>query len=205
MMNSGSDKRHGKTGVAIFASGAGTNAANCIRYFQGHEQICMNLIVTNKPDAGVLKIASQYHIPSRIFLKEDWQHPDGILACLRENHTEFIVLAGFLALLPAALTEAYQGKILNIHPALLPKYGGKGMFGRNVHRAVVMNGETETGITIHEVNEEYDKGRIIFQKKMDIDPADTPETIEKKVRQLEYQYYPVVIESFVLSHKKEIK
>lgn len=197
MMSLGSEHPQQKTGVTIFATGGGTNAENCIRYFKGHQRIYINLIVSNKPHAGVLSKAEKYQIPARVITSEAWKHPDALIAELRAAGTGFIVLAGYLALVPQALIAAYPGRIINIHPALLPKFGGKGMFGKRIHEAVINEGEKETGITIHEVNEEYDKGKILFQKKIEIDPDDTPESLENKVRKLEYYYLPRVIESLI--------
>jgi len=197
-MSSGSDhnQRH-KTGVTLFASGSGTNAENCMRYFQEHPHIDINLIVTNNPNAGVLEKAKKYDVPSMVFIKKDWENDTMILTSLEQHHTAFIVLAGFLMLLPADIVRAYSGRIINIHPALLPRFGGKGMFGRHIHDALIAAGDTETGITIHEVDEVYDRGKIIFQKKIPVETNDTAQTIEKKVRQLEYYYLPRVIESLI--------
>ncbi len=197
-MNSGSDPKHSKTGVAIFASGAGTNAENCFKYFQDHPSIYICLVVSNKFDAGVLIKAEKFKIPVRVFRIADWEKPTEVIAELKRFSTDYILLAGYLALVPPALTEAFGGRIFNIHPALLPKFGGKGMFGLHVHHAVIAQGEKETGITIHEVNNAYDEGNILFQKKIEILPDDTPESIEIKVRKLEYYYLPRVIESLIL-------
>lgn len=187
-----------KIHIAIFASGSGTNAENCMRYFDNHPVISVSLIVTNNPEAGVIHRAAKFHVPVRIFNTEAWKNPEHVLAVLQTQKINFIVLAGFLKLLPAKIIDAFPQRIINIHPALLPKYGGKGMYGHKVHEAVFANHETETGITIHFVNEEYDKGDIIFQKAFAIDETDTPKSIEEKVRDLEIENLPKVIEYEVL-------
>ncbi len=197
-MNLGSESLQQKTAVTIFASGAGTNAENCFKYFEEHQSIYINLVVTNNPAAEVLVKAEKYQIPVQVVQKSGWTDPSNVLGILKHFKTDYIVLAGFLALVPQAITEAFRGRIINIHPALLPKFGGKGMFGMRVHRSVIELGEKETGITIHEVNHVYDEGKILFQKKIEIDPDDTPESIENKVRKLEYYYLPRVIESMIL-------
>lgn len=199
-MNSGSEivsvnKKH----VAIFASGAGSNADNLIQYFKFHPSIKIALIITNNKEAGVIKIAEKNFIPHRVCIKRDWVDPFNIIYELEGFKIDLIVLAGYLALIPAELTEVFKHKIINIHPALLPKYGGKGMFGNHIHKTVLENNETETGITIHEVDEIYDNGKILFQQSISIDSHDTPESIEKKVRELEYKYLPVTVEKLLLS------
>ncbi|NDV58002.1 phosphoribosylglycinamide formyltransferase [Bacteroides sp. 519] len=179
--------------IAIFASGSGSNAENIARYFQENDTVKIKLIVANKSDAYVLERARNLGIPSVVFLKKEWDKADNILAVLKENDIDFIVLAGFLLRIPEAILHAYPNKIINIHPALLPKYGGKGMYGDNVHKAVVAAGETESGITIHYVNEEYDKGEMIAQFTCEVTPADTYETVAAKVHALEYEHFPRVI------------
>lgn len=180
--------------IAIFASGSGSNAENIATYFKENKQLNISLFMTNKPDAFVIQRAKKLGIPYEIFNKKDFYLSNNVLNILKQNEVEFVVLAGFLWLVPENLIDAYPKKIVNIHPALLPAYGGKGMFGDHVHRAVVENKEKETGITIHYVNKEYDKGDIIFQAKCPIEPTDTPEMIAAKVHELEYRYYPEVIE-----------
>lgn len=184
-----------KFAVTLFASGAGTNAENCIRYFQHHPSIYINLVVSNNPHAGALEKAKKYKVPTRVITKNEWTDVEHIIDFLRQQSTDLIVLAGYLALLPAPLVKAFSGKIINIHPALLPKFGGKGMYGTRVHQAVLDEKETITGITIHEVNEEYDKGKILFQKEIEINSDDTVQSIENKIRTLEFYYLPRIIES----------
>ncbi len=179
--------------IAIFASGSGSNAENITTYFRKDKAAKIQLFLTNKPDAPVVDRAKRLGIPCVTFTKGDFYESEKILNTLKDYDIDLIVLAGFLWLVPGNLVAAYPRKIINIHPALLPKYGGKGMFGDNVHRAVIENGETESGITIHYVTAEYDKGDIIFQAKCPVTPADTPETLAAKVHELEYRYFPVVI------------
>lgn len=183
--------------VAIFASGAGSNAARIIDRFRHHSSIKISLIVCNKPDAGVLEIAAKEHIPSMIIEKERFFRGDGYVDELQQLNISFIVLAGFLWKVPSALIQAYSGRIINIHPALLPKYGGKGFYGRLVHEAVIAAKEKESGITIHYVDELYDHGQVIFQASCLIEPNDTPETLAKKIHWLEYEHFPRVIEELL--------
>lgn len=186
------------THLAIFASGAGSNARKIIEYFDGHPQIRVSLVVCNKPGAGVLKIAEEAGIPTLLIEKERFFKGDGYLPALQSRQIGFVVLAGFLWKIPEALIQAYPRRIVNIHPALLPKYGGKGMYGGFVHSAVLQNRETETGITIHFVDEHYDNGDIIFQATCKVDADDTAESVAQKVHQLEHRYFPEVIEKTVL-------
>lgn len=187
-----------KKNIAIFASGSGTNAENIIRYFRGNNLIKVSLVLSNKNDAYVLERAHRLQVPSEVFLKDDWISGERILAFLRQHCIDFIVLAGFLVRVPEVLLHAYPDKIINIHPALLPKYGGKGMYGDRVHETVVAAGEKESGITIHYINEHYDEGDIIFQVKCPVLPEDSPGDVAQKVHFLEYEYYPLVIEKVVL-------
>ena len=184
--------------IAIFASGSGSNAENIIRYFKSKETICVCLVVSNKSDAFVLERARALGVPSEVFLRDEWKG-DGanVLAALHRYEIDFIVLAGFLAHVPDAILHTYPNKIINIHPSLLPKYGGKGMYGDRVHEAVVAAGETETGITIHYLNEQYDEGEVILQAACPVLPEDTPANVAAKVHALEYEYYPRVIEEMV--------
>ena len=184
--------------IAIFASGSGTNAENIIRYFQKNDSIRVSLVLSNKSDAYVLERAYRLGVSCSVFTKEDWIAGDEILAVLQEAHIDFIVLAGFLVRVPDLLLHAYPNKIINIHPALLPKFGGKGMYGDRVHEAVVAAAEKETGITIHYINEHYDEGSIIFQATCPVLPDDSPESVAKKVHVLEYEHFPFVIEDLVL-------
>lgn len=190
------------THLAIFASGAGSNAKKIIEYFAGHASIKVSLIVCNKPGAGVLAIADAADIPSLIIEKEQFFRGDHYLPALSTWRIDYLILAGFLWKVPAALIEAYPRKIVNIHPALLPAYGGKGMYGSNVHNAVISNKESRSGITIHFVDEHYDHGDIIFQAHCDIDETDNAETLAAKVHALEHRYYPEVIEQVVLGNDK---
>jgi len=183
--------------IAIFASGAGSNAEKIIDYFRHHADITISLIVCNKPGAGVLDIAHKAGIPTLLIEKETFFRGSAYLDELKEKGIGFIVLAGFLWKIPAALVKAYPGRIINIHPALLPGYGGKGMYGRFVHEAVVKAKETETGITIHYVDEFYDHGQVIFQEKVAVTPDDTPETVAQKVHQLEHEHFPKIIERVI--------
>lgn len=183
--------------IAIFASGSGTNAENIANYFKNSSDVNVALIVSNKKDAFVLERAEKLNIESVYFSKNDFENTNEVLDLLRRKQIDFIVLAGFLLKVPGNLLEAYPDKIVNIHPALLPKYGGKGMYGDAVHKAVVEAGETESGITIHYVNENYDEGAIIFQAKCEVLADDTYEDVAKKVHILEYMHFPVIIEKLL--------
>ena len=183
--------------LAIFASGTGTNAARIIDYFRGSPNVKVCLIVCNKPGAGVLDVAGREGVPTLLIEKEPFFRGGAYVAELREKNIDFIVLAGFLWKIPEALVRAYPGRIINIHPALLPKYGGKGMYGRFVHEAVIAAGEKESGITIHWVDEHYDHGEPILQVRVSVEPGDTPETLAKKIHLLEYEHFPKAIEEVV--------
>ena len=186
-----------KKSIAIFASGSGTNAENIVRYFKHSELASVNLILSNNADAFVLQRANLLNVKTHVFNREEFSQTGQVLKILKDNEISFIVLAGFLWLIPAELIKTYPDKIVNIHPALLPKYGGKGMYGSNVHKAVIACGDTESGITIHYVNEKYDDGNIIFQARCPVSPDDTPETLAEKVHRLEYEHYPRVMEGLV--------
>lgn len=183
--------------IAVFASGSGSNAEKIIEHFRHSENTCVSLIVCNKPEAGVLKIAKRKNIPSLIIDKEKFFRGNAYTDELKAAGTDLIVLAGFLWKIPAALIKAFPDKIINIHPALLPKYGGKGMYGHHVHQAVVDNKEKESGITIHLVDELYDHGRVIFQATCPVLENDTAETLAARVLQLEHRNYPEVIDRFL--------
>jgi len=185
--------------IAIFASGNGTNAQRIVEYFIDSVKVNICRIYSNKPDALVLKRAANFGIPTTVFSRYDFYHSDEILHLLEVEKIDLIVLAGFLWLIPENLLKAFPNRIINIHPALLPKYGGKGMYGMRVHEAVIKSGDKKSGITIHLVNEKYDEGRIIRQVKCPVLPDDTPESLATKVHALEYQYFPRVIEN-VLSN-----
>ncbi|RTL57641.1 MAG: phosphoribosylglycinamide formyltransferase [Sphingobacteriales bacterium] len=186
--------------IAIFASGAGSNARAIINHFRNSPAVTVALIVSNKPEAGVLKIASTENIPSLIIEKEKFFRGNAYVDELREKGIDFVVLAGFLWKVPSALIKAYQNKIINIHPALLPKYGGKGMYGAHVHEAVIANKETESGITIHYVDELYDHGSIILQAKCEVTENDTPESLAGKIHTLEHLHYPTAVETLLTKH-----
>ena len=180
--------------IAIFASGTGTNAARIIDHFRHHASIKISLIVCNKPGAGVLGIAEKEGIPVLMLEKEPFFRGNAYVDELRERKIDFLVLAGFLWKIPTALVKAYGSRILNIHPALLPKYGGKGMYGQYVHEAVIIAKEAETGITIHYVDELYDHGQVVFQAHVPVEETDTPETLARKVHMLEHEHFPAIIE-----------
>jgi phosphoribosylglycinamide formyltransferase-1 len=186
------------TNIALFASGSGTNAENIINYFENHTCIKAGLVLTNNPEAGVIERAKRRHVPVQVFNRQDFREASTITEKLSEYHIRFIVLAGFLWLIPDYLIQAFPQRIVNIHPALLPAYGGKGMYGMHVHRAVVDNKEQQSGITIHEVNNEYDRGRILFQATCAVTPNDTPESVAAKVHLLEYAHFPKVIEQWIV-------
>lgn len=183
--------------IAIFASGSGTNAENIIKHFKTSKKAKIVLVLSNKKDAYVLERAKRLGINTFVFNRNDFYNSDVVVNKLISNKIDFIVLAGFLWLVPENLINKFEWKIINIHPALLPKYGGKGMYGERVHKAVVENHETESGITIHYVNHLYDSGDIIFQAKCEVKPEDTPEMVASKVHALEYEYFPKVIEELV--------
>ena len=180
--------------IAIFASGSGTNAENIIRHFQGNESARVALVVSNKPDAFVLVRAEKLGVPSLTLTRDELADGDGMADLMRLHVIDFIVLAGYLLRVPEGLLRAYPHRIVNIHPALLPRHGGKGMYGDRVHRAVVEAGERESGITIHYIDEHYDEGTTLFQAKCPVTPDDTPDDVARKVHELEYRYYPEVIE-----------
>jgi formyltetrahydrofolate-dependent phosphoribosylglycinamide formyltransferase len=186
------------TAIAIFASGAGSNAQQIINRFRHHPQISVALIVCNKPGAGVLQIAQQEGIPTLLIERDRFFSGDAYLSEIKKYAVDFVALAGFLWKIPPALIGAFPQKIVNIHPALLPQYGGKGMYGAHVHEAVIAAGETESGITIHYVDEWYDHGQIILQKKCTVAPGDTPTILAQKIHALEHAHYPEVIEKIVL-------
>ncbi len=185
--------------IVIFASGSGSNAENIINYFSNRNTATVSLVLSNRSKAGVFERCKRLNIPCKHFKKSEFFESDTVLEILR-NEADFIVLAGFLLKIPENIIKAYRNKIVNIHPALLPKYGGKGMYGMNVHQAVKENKEIETGITIHFVNEHYDEGGIIFQAKTEVTDNDTPESIAQKVHELEYAHFPRVIEETLSKH-----
>lgn len=183
--------------VAIFASGSGTNAENIARYFSKSETVKVAVVLSNNKNVGVHARVNNLGIPSFVFSREEFVVGTPVLAKLAEYQTDLIVLAGFMNKISDALLKAYPGKIINIHPALLPKHGGKGMYGMHVHEAVVAAGDKESGITIHYINENYDEGDIIFQATCPVSPSDTPDEVATKVHALEYAHYPHVIEDLL--------
>ena len=183
--------------LVIFASGSGTNAENIVNYFRKNNQAETVLILSNKQDAKVLDRATKLESPSVYFTRTDLYNNDKVLQLLLDAKPDLIILAGFLWRFPEEILRNYPNKVINIHPALLPKYGGKGMYGMHVHESVVENNETETGITIHYVNEHYDEGAIIFQASTPINTSDTPLTVANKVHQLEYEFFPKIISQLI--------
>lgn len=185
------------TRIALFASGSGSNAENIVRYFSEKEDISIPLIISNKKDAYVHERASRLGVPSLTFSKAEFDEGSVVVDTLHTYNIDFIVLAGFLLKVSQPLLDAYPGRIINIHPALLPKFGGKGMYGDRVHQAVVEAGETESGITIHYIDENYDEGDIIFQTTCEVLADDTPDEVARKVHALEYACFPRVIEAVI--------
>ena len=183
--------------IVIFASGSGTNAENIIKYFQNTNLAEVTLVLSNKSDAKVLDRAKNLSVPSQSFNKSELLNPVSIATILRNESPDLIVLAGFLLKFPEFILKDFPNKVINIHPALLPKYGGKGMYGMHVHESVVKNKEDETGITIHYVNENYDEGAVIFQKSFQLSEKDTAESVASKIHELEYEYFPKVIEEIL--------
>ena len=187
--------------LALLASGSGSNAEVIIRHFKNHPQIRVALVLTNNATAGVIERAHKLEVETKIFTRDQFRESEPIIEELRQNEITHIILAGFLLQIPASLIKQYPSRIINIHPSLLPKFGGKGMYGMKVHEAVKQSGETETGITIHEVNEHYDDGRVLFQAKCSVTSMDTPEQIARNVQALEHHHFPLVIEKWILSAK----
>ncbi len=183
--------------IAIFASGTGTNAENIIKYFSNKDSGKVCLVLSNKREALVLKRAAKYKIKSVFFDRGDFYHSGRVIGYLLSDNIDLIVLAGFLWLVPDNILDLYPRRVVNIHPALLPHYGGRGMYGDKVHKAVISNHDKESGITIHYVNSQYDEGDIIFQTKCKVEESDTPDSLAAKVHALEYEYFPVVIENLL--------
>ncbi len=184
--------------IAIFASGSGSNAENLVHYFKNHPSISVASILTNNKNAKVLERANRLGVPSFVFNRSEFSKSDYVLNNYLKG-IDYIVLAGFLWMIPRNLIEAFPNKIINIHPALLPNYGGKGMYGMHVHDAVVANKENKSGITIHYVNEFYDEGEIIFQAEVGLTSKDKPEDVASKIHALEYEHFPKVIEKEILA------
>ena len=191
-----------KARLAIFASGGGSNADKICAYFDGHPTIAVSAIITNNAKAGVIDVATRHHIPCYTVPKNNWETNTVVSPILENHRVTHIILAGFLLLVPEWLIQAYPSRIINIHPALLPKYGGKGMYGHHVHEAVKNSGDRISGITIHLVDERYDEGDILFQHKVPLELNDTSEEIAKKVLKAEHHYYSKVIEKWVLDEPK---
>jgi len=183
--------------IAIFASGSGTNAENIIKFFSNNKSAKVSLVLSNKREAYVLKRAATLNVRSVFFDRKELYEKNKVLRYLTMYKIDFIVLAGFLWLMPENILDVYEKRIVNIHPALLPRYGGKGMYGEKVHETVIASHDKESGITIHYVNRAYDEGDIVFQARCKVDPQDTPGTLAAKVHALEYEYFPKVIEELV--------
>ena len=183
--------------IAIFASGSGSNAEKIADYFRGNPEISIELILCNNPEAGVIERAKRLNIPLQLFDREQFRS-GWVLNLLQEKQIDWVILAGFLWLIPKAIVAAFPNRIVNLHPALLPKFGGKGMYGHFVHEAVVTAGEKESGITIHFVNEHYDEGNIIFQAAFPVEPTDSPEDVARKGQVLEHKHFPRVIGELIL-------
>ncbi|GAA5220950.1 phosphoribosylglycinamide formyltransferase [Membranihabitans marinus] len=190
--------------IAIFASGSGSNAEKILQYFEFSTDIKVALIVTNNANAGVLEHGKNWKVDVEVIGNSEWKYSQKVLPILEDYGIDFIVLAGFLRKIPNYLLQAYPDKIVNIHPALLPAYGGKGMYGMHVHKAVHKAGEKVTGITIHMVNEVYDAGEMVFQAQCEILADESPQDIQKKVLTLEHRYFPVVVEYLVKGEQVEI-
>ncbi len=186
--------------LAIFASGSGTNAEAIMRHFQNNPSVKVALLLSNSPNAYALVRARNFHVPTRVFSKMQFLDSAMVEQWLVDAGITHVILAGFLWLVPQNLLLRYPNRIINIHPALLPRFGGKGMYGNKVHEAVKTSGERQTGITVHLVNEHFDEGRILFQASCPVEPSDTPDDIATKVHALEHKHYPGVIEEFLLSN-----
>jgi phosphoribosylglycinamide formyltransferase-1 len=186
-----------KKRIAIFASGSGSNAQKIMEHFKSNTDAEVVLILTNNPQAYVLQRADNFEIPSHIFTRHEFYDTDDVISLLKNLQVDLIVLAGFLWLVPQSLLNAFPNKIINLHPALLPKFGGKGMYGDNVHKAILEAGEEESGITIHFVNAQFDEGEIIHQSRFKIEPGDNLEMVKFKGQQLEHQHFPKVIENLL--------
>ena len=183
--------------IVLFASGSGSNVENIAQYFEGDTRVEIGGVLCNNPGAGVVDRCKRLRLPLYCFNRPAYMEGKGILALLKGLEPDLIVLAGFLWKIPESTVAAFPDKIINIHPALLPRFGGKGMYGMHVHRAVIEEGEKESGITIHRVNEAYDEGSILLQEKTPIEPGDTPEALAKKIHALEYAHYPPAIASLL--------
>lgn len=190
-----------KKRIAIFASGSGSNAQKLMEHFKRHNDAEVAIVLTNNPQAYVLQRADNFEIPSHIFTRKEFYEDDDVIKLLKNLNIDLIVLAGFLWLVPQSLLKAFPNKIINLHPALLPKYGGKGMYGDNVHKAILADKEEESGITIHFVNENFDEGEVIHQSRFKIEPGDTLEIVKFKGQQLEHHHFPRVVENLLKKMK----
>lgn len=188
--------------LIILASGSGSNAENIINYFKESQEVSVACVLTNKVNAGVFDRCKRLGVECFYYAKDDFTSNNTVLSVLKKS-ADYIILAGFLLKIPESIVDAFPDKIINIHPALLPKYGGKGMYGMHVHRAVKANNEPETGITIHFVNKYYDEGAIIFQAKTTLEAIDSPESIAQKIHALEYEHFPRIIERVVKGEKSK--
>jgi len=193
-----------KVKIAIFISGKGSNALNIIKHFRGNDAIEVALVLSNKADSFGLENAHKAGVNTVVFNNETFKKKGEVYTYLKSLGVNFIVLAGFLRQIPVDMVESFKNRIVNIHPSLLPKFGGKGMFGERVHKAVLESGETESGITIHYVTNEYDEGKIIFQETVSVDEKDTVQDLISKVQKLEHAYYPVIIEK-TIHHEFNLK
>lgn len=189
--------------IAIFASGTGSNAKAIIQYFNGHDSIKVNCLLSNKPSAKALEMAASFGLDSKVISQAELEQPTLLIDYLKDRGITLIVLAGYLKKIPARMVEAFPNAIINIHPALLPDFGGKGMYGMHVHQAVVDAGVGKSGMTIHYVNEVYDEGGIIFQASVDLEETDQAADVAKKVLSLEHKHYPEVIEQLLLKRSKQ--
>lgn len=185
--------------IAIFASGEGSNAEAIARYFTNSNNVCVKCVLTNRKNIGVHTRMENIGIPSLFFPKEVWTDGNQIVEILKQKDIDFIILAGFLAKIENPIIHAFNNKIINIHPSLLPKYGGKGMWGHHIHEAVIANRESESGISIHFINEDIDGGEILFQAKCEVKPDDTPDSLATRIHALEHKFYPEVIEKLITS------
>ena len=183
--------------IAIFASGSGTNAQNLVRFFRTSPFGQVSLVLTNRPDAGVIQRVQSFDIECIVFNRQQFNHTNEVVDLLVERSIDFVILAGFLWLVPDNILELYDNKIVNIHPALLPKYGGKGMYGQFVHEAVIANAEKESGITIHYLNSRYDEGDVILQARCKVEVDDTPDSLASKIHALEYEHFPKAVEALL--------
>lgn len=183
--------------MAMLASGNGSNVENFIHYFSEHPYIEVGLVVSNNPEALVLEKANRKGIPHILIRNEQWGNESFVKGIFSERDIDYVVLAGFLRLVPVFFIDIYPGKIVNIHPALLPKFGGKGMYGARVHQAVIQAKEKQSGITIHQVTEQYDEGPVLFQQSIPVDPEETPSTLAQKIQALEHHHFPVVVEQHI--------